>query len=103
MTGFRDFEVSEQAIRDAKACGLWGNVEKRLARMAKQAAPFTHPEANRRFESFLLKIENGVVVGVQKFDPNQPVNEKTDRKTRRRQKTAEVVYTRFDPNKRYRG
>jgi hypothetical protein len=70
---YKQFEVSEDALRQARRAGLFGNLENRLKKMARFSAPFTDPEGkgrvNRRFESFVLKIENGVVTDVRRFDP----------------------------------
>jgi|HigsolmetaAR206D_1030411.scaffolds.fasta_scaffold02265_10 hypothetical protein len=66
--GFRQYEVTEQAIRQAKAAGLCGDVEKRIARMARRAAPFTHEYGNWRFEDFVLFIKDGKVLDVTRLD-----------------------------------
>lgn len=72
MSGFKQFTISEQAKDRARAAGLYGNLEARLQKMARFSAPFSDPDkkdrANRRFEAFVLKIENGVVVDVYRFD-----------------------------------
>jgi hypothetical protein len=69
MTEEDEFELSPLAIKQARRIGLIGNVERRLQRMAKYAARFTHKEGNRRFESFILRIEDGVVRSIRRFDP----------------------------------
>lgn len=65
----RDIQVSAEAVAQAHRLGLFGNVDKRIARMARKSSPFTHPLANRRYESFILKIEQDVVLSIMKFDP----------------------------------
>jgi hypothetical protein len=52
------FTVSEQAVKQAREIGLCGEVEKRLARMAKRSAPLTHEEGNRRFGDFVLMVSS---------------------------------------------
>lgn len=67
---FRQFEVHPNVVSQAQQLGLFGNVEKRIARMARRSAPFTHEAGNRRFEGFILRIEKGVVTSIRKFDPD---------------------------------
>lgn len=66
--GFRDYEVTEQAVRQARAAGICGDVAKRVARMARRAAPVTHEYGNWRFEDFILLIVDGRVVDVTRLD-----------------------------------
>ena len=72
MSGFLDFTVAPNVLAKARAIGMYGNVENRLIRMAKASVPFHHPTANRRFEGFLLYVENGVIRDIMKFDPSKP-------------------------------
>jgi hypothetical protein len=67
--GFRDVEIDPIVIVQARQVGLIGNVERRVRRMAKYSAPITHQEGNRRYESFILRIEKGVVKSLRRFDP----------------------------------
>lgn len=64
---FREFEVSSSALDQARALGMFGDVPGRLKRMAQQSAPFTHPDGNRRYESYILKVAGGVVEAIYKF------------------------------------
>lgn len=68
MSGFRRFDVAPEAVAEAQKLGLFGNVEKRLARMARNSAPFTHQAGNRRFESYVLRIEGGRVISIKQLD-----------------------------------
>jgi hypothetical protein len=68
VSGFRRFAVAPAVIEQAHKLGLFGNVEKRIARMARHSAPFTHQAGNRRFEGYVLRIEQGTVVSIQKLD-----------------------------------
>lgn len=66
---FREFEVTAQAVAEAKGAGVCGEVAKRVARMARRAAPFTSSVGNRRFDDFVLNIRDGKVLGVCKLEP----------------------------------
>ena len=55
------YTVDQEAINQARMIGLCGDVDKRLIRMAKRSAPLTHPEGNRRFDDFVLFVQNKVV------------------------------------------
>lgn len=68
MSMFQDYQVTEDAVRQARALGMWGNIANRLKKMAQESAPFTHPDANRRFEGYIMKIDRGMVVSVQRFE-----------------------------------
>lgn len=57
-------EVTEVAIRSARACGMYGNLKPVLHRMARLAAPFTHPDGNYRFENYVLTIVNNRLLHV---------------------------------------
>ena len=69
MSGFRQYRVDPEVLKQARAIGMYGNVEARIARMARESVPHTHPQANRRFDGFLLKIDNGVVTRIMRFQP----------------------------------
>jgi hypothetical protein len=66
--GFQDYIVSQQAIDDAKAPGLSGDVEEQLVEMAKLSAILTYPNANRRYKQFAFNVKDGVVLSVVPFD-----------------------------------
>ena len=68
MSGFRRYQVHPDALAQAQKLGLFGNVEKRLARMARLSAPFTHQAGNRRFESYVLRVQDGQGVSIKKLD-----------------------------------
>lgn len=61
MTGFRVFTISDEAARQAEQIGI---SRTRLAELARFAAPFSHPEANRRNGCYLLRVAGGVVEAV---------------------------------------
>ena len=62
--GIRDYSISKDAIAQGRSVGLYGDTAKRLLRMAKRSAPFTSEHGNRRFNDYVMKIENGAVTGV---------------------------------------
>jgi hypothetical protein len=70
-SGFRHYKVSAEARKQAQALGIRGDVETRVARMARRAARFTHPIANLRYERFILREEKGTIIwiGVTNADP----------------------------------
>ena len=61
------FLVDPQAVFEGRHLGLGGDVQKRLARMARRAAPITHEDGNRRFDDFLLTVEKWTVVSVSRI------------------------------------
>jgi hypothetical protein len=63
-SGFRHYEVSAEARKQAQTLGIRGDVEAKVARMARCSAPFTHPKANRRFERFVMRVEQETVVWI---------------------------------------
>ena len=60
-SGFRQYKVSAEAYRQARTLGIRGDVEARVARMARRAARFTHPIANLRFERFIMRVEGDTI------------------------------------------
>ena len=64
----REYQVSEQAVQQARYWGITGDVTRRVARMARQAAPHTLEPFNRRFEEFVLQVEGDVVVAFSRLD-----------------------------------
>jgi len=59
----RLYRVSMVAVKQARELGIAGSVVERLQRMAMRSAPVTHPEGNRRFDDFVLAIEDKPIVG----------------------------------------
>lgn len=66
---FREVNVTESAVRSARSVGLCGDVSKRIARMARRAAPVTHAKGNWRFDDFILNISQGDVLDVYRLAP----------------------------------
>lgn len=65
---YKQFTVRPDVIEQAHKIGLYGRVGERLIRMARRAAPFTHPHGNRRFDDYVLCIEQGVITHVLRLD-----------------------------------
>jgi hypothetical protein len=63
-SGFRHYKISPEARKQAQTLGIRGEVEAKVARMARLAAPFTHPMANRRFERFIMHVEKDTVTWI---------------------------------------
>lgn len=62
-----EFVVAEKAAAMAREIGIGGDVRARLSRMARRAAPITHPEGNRRFDDFVLRVNGKTVEAVCRY------------------------------------
>jgi hypothetical protein len=64
-----DFVVTDEVVEQAKALGFNGRIKDRLLQMVRESTPFSRqPIANRRFESFMLKVENDSLVSIHRID-----------------------------------
>lgn len=52
------YSVTPEAIEMGRFIGLGGDVERRIKRMARRSAPFTDVRGNRRFDDFVLTVED---------------------------------------------
>jgi hypothetical protein len=68
MSRFREYDVTPQAIAQAKALGLWGFTTKRVQRMARRSTPVTTDWGNRRFYDYVLNIQGDKVLSVTRID-----------------------------------
>jgi len=68
----REVTISPAAKRAARLIGICGNIEARLRRMARRSAPVTHEFGNRRFQEFVLEIDRGVILAVNRLDRHEP-------------------------------
>lgn len=60
--GIRDYRLTADARKQARAIGLRGrDLEARVARMVRHAAPFEHPTANLRFRGIIMRVEDDLV------------------------------------------
>lgn len=60
----KDYSVSEPVVSKARRSGVYGNTRARLSRMAFRSAPITSAFGNRRYQSFVLAVENDVIKDV---------------------------------------
>ena len=69
-SGFRHYNVSAEARNQAQTLGIRGDVETRVARMARHAARFTHPMANLRYQRFIMRAEKDTItwIGIKDAD-----------------------------------
>jgi len=70
----REVTISLAAKRSAREAGIFGNVEARLSRMARRSAPVTSDLGNRRFQEFIMQVDDGVMLGVYRVDASRPVD-----------------------------
>ena len=61
MSTYRKYRVSPEALAQGAALGLG---PRRIGRMARSAAPVTHPQGNRRYDDFILRVNDGVVLSI---------------------------------------
>ncbi|CAA2141497.1 hypothetical protein [Hyphomicrobium sp. ghe19] len=54
----RKYNVPESVVRKARRYGVYGDTKARLSRMAFRSAPVTSNFGNRRFQSYVLLVEN---------------------------------------------
>lgn len=65
------YKVTAETKEQARALGLYGNLDVRLTRMVKQAMPFGGTLTGlRRFDGYIFKIVAGEVVEMKAFKPD---------------------------------
>jgi hypothetical protein len=70
----RSYKVSPEAMEQAKALGLRGDIEGHLQGIAFYSEPYVHPHANRRWGRFIIRLENLTVTWVGSTDgSSEPV------------------------------
>jgi hypothetical protein len=63
--GIREYKLTPEARKQARAIGLRGrDLEARVARLARHAAPFEHPTANLRFRGIIMRVEDDLVTWI---------------------------------------
>lgn len=60
----KEYSVSEPVMQKARHFGVYGNTRARLSRMAFRSAPITSRYGNRRYQSFVLLVENDLIKDV---------------------------------------
>ncbi len=68
MIRFKEYQIDDRVLAQARGLGVYGDTKTRLARMLKRAAPFTSPLGNRRFQNFAFMTEGDVVRWVARLD-----------------------------------
>ena len=61
---FREYTVTDEAVVAARRAGVEGDVRARVSRMARRSAPFAHPDGNKRFRRYVLRVEGQTVTNV---------------------------------------
>ncbi len=65
---FREYKATQDAIRQGRAIGLFGDTAKRLSRAARRSAQFTHELGNRRFGDFVLNVVGDQVTWIDRLN-----------------------------------
>jgi hypothetical protein len=60
----RSYRVTSEAMEQAKALGLRGDIEGYLQGVAFYSEPYSHPRANRRYANVIIRLENLTVTWV---------------------------------------
>ena len=69
------FDILPKVKDQARELGMFGNIDLRLQHMVKHSAPFTHPDGNRRYEGYVMNIEDHTLVSIQHLEPcRNPTN-----------------------------
>lgn len=61
---FKSYTPTQEAIRKGRMVGVYGNTAARLSRMARRSAPITNAHGNRRFMSYVLRVEGDTIKDV---------------------------------------
>ncbi len=85
-----NLEIGPDAISQAAGLGISNEM---VIAMARYSAPYTSDDGNRRYEKYVLLIEDGVINGIHREGQAVPPYEKTERHITRRagHPFAEVV------------
>ena len=65
---FKQYVATPTAVAQARSLGLFGSTSIRLSRMAKRSAPFTSSFGNRRYEDYILTVEDHQIVEVNRLE-----------------------------------
>ena len=68
MIRFPTYRFTDPALAQARSLGIYGNTAERLTRMLKRAAPLTSPLGDRRFQEFAFKLQDDLVVWVERLE-----------------------------------
>ena len=63
--GIRHYQLTAEARKQARAIGLRGrDLDGRVARLVRHAAPFEHRKANLRFRGIIMRVEDDLVTWI---------------------------------------
>ncbi len=80
--GVRHYTLTAEAYKQARAARMRGpNLEVRVARMVRHAAPFDHKIANLRFRGIIMRVEDDVVTWIGLAVPPRRRKRSTRRKS----------------------
>jgi hypothetical protein len=80
---WRTVKISDQARSDATRLGLTGDLEAKLKDMLRVSTPFTHQVANRRFNTVMLTVTEGVLQSIAPIDIDPRRLRRANRRPRR--------------------
>lgn len=65
--------ITKAARETAQRAGLYGNLDERLSRMVARSAAITHTLGNRRFEQFVMLVEDGKLHAVNRISDGHTI------------------------------
>jgi len=65
----KEITVSDNAVRQARQCGLVGDVESRIRGFIAASAPTAHETGNRAFGQFIMLTRGNLVVSFSMIGP----------------------------------
>jgi hypothetical protein len=81
--GIRHYKLATEAGDQARAIGIHGgDLEARIARMVRHAAPFDHKIANVRYRGIIMRVEDDTVTWIGLAVPPRRPGRPRSRKTR---------------------
>ncbi len=102
MEDWEALDVTDAAKQSARRLGMYGNIDNRLRRMARDSVPFRHARCNRRFEGYLMLIKGGQILALEEFSArdaearrDQLAESEAQRRNRSRQKDPNAGGDRF--------
>jgi len=78
-----DTKITPEALVDAAAMGMTGDLEAKVRDMLRHSTPFSHPQGNRRFGQAMLLVKDGQVQSIAPIE-HDPVKEALKKKDKER-------------------
>lgn len=69
MSEAHEYGVSDNAVRQGRACGLYGDTAARVRGIAAASVPAKHPAGNRLYGPFILHVRRGTVISITMLGP----------------------------------